>query len=559
MTPTSRPATRPTPPRRARPARDDPAGTAALRRAVAILALLGAVTGCALSTAASQTGRPDLPSVTARPPAGTTCPPTDAAGTARELRGLWIATVRNLDWPPRPGLSADRQRAAFRALLDAAARRHINAVFVQIRPTSDAFYPSPHEPWSQWLTGEQGRDPGYDPLKFMITEAHARGMQFHAWFNPYRVGDAADRDKLHPSHPARVHPDWVHRYGRHLWYDPGRPEVRDLAIKTVMDVVSKYDVDGVHFDDYFYPYPEPGQTFRDDATYKRYGSGFDDRGDWRRHNVNVLIRDLSGKIRAAKPWVRFGISPFGVWRNARTDPAGSRTTALQSYDDVYADTRTWMRERWVDYVAPQLYWHIGFRAADYRELARWWARLGARTKTEIYTGQAAYRVGEPQWRDPAELSRHVAIDREHASIRGQIYFSAKSLVGNARGFADHLTRHHYRTPTLPPVVPHRSGAPARPVATVSAAPADGGVQVRWRGTGAPAYAIYRLDGRADPCAAKGRHLVGVRRGTAGTGELTFTDRSARPGRDHTFVVTALNRYDHESAPGPAATVSVPKG
>jgi uncharacterized lipoprotein YddW (UPF0748 family) len=525
-------------------------------------ALLGVLAGCGGPITASEAQRRAL---TGRAQ-GAACPPPSADGPGRELRGIWVTTVRNIDWPPKPGLSPDKQRAAYRTLLDAAAKRNVNAVFVQVRPTADAFHPSPHEPWSRWLTGQQGRDPGYDPMRFMIDEAHARGMQFHAWFNPYRIGDAADRGTLHAEHPARKNPGWVRRYGRHLWYDPGLPQVRDLATRSVLDVVGKYDVDGVHFDDYFYPYPEPGRTFDDDDTYARYGRGAGSRADWRRDNVNSLVRDLSRRIHDDKPWVRFGISPFGVWRNARTDKAGSPTSALQSYDDIYADTRKWMTEGWVDYVAPQLYWQIGFGPAGYRELSEWWATLAARTKVQLYTGQAAYRVGEPQWKDPDELSRHVRIDRGHEAIRGQIYFSAKNYIGNTRGFTDRLVKDHYATPALVPALPGRA-APPRPVTAVEAA-ADGPkprVRLRWPASGAGWYAVYRLDGRAAACSVKAEHLVATRPGDlagGGTGkgkEHTFTDSSPRPGHTYTYVVTALDRHYVQSRPSGGATVTLPKG
>jgi uncharacterized lipoprotein YddW (UPF0748 family) len=361
-----------------------------------------------------------------------------------QVRGMWIATVKHIDWPHTHGVRS--QQAEFRRLLDAAKRMRLNAVYVQIRPTADAFYHSPYEPWSQWITGKQGRDPGYDVLGFMLREAHARGLEFHAWFNPYRVSRRPRLKALAPSNPARRHPDWVRHYAKQLWYDPGLPQVRDLVTKVVLDVVRKYDIDGVHFDDYFYPYPAGGRPFPDKATYKTYGKGLS-RAAWRRHNVDTLIQGLSRRIHETKPQVRFGVSPFGVWRNKSTDPAGSDTHALQSYDALYADTRTWVRRGWIDYITPQLYWPIGDRRADYRTLVDWWSRQVAGTSVQLTIGQAAYRVGTTKrWKRPDELSRHLTLNRRYPQVQGDVFFSATSVVADRRGWATRLRAAHYSSP-----------------------------------------------------------------------------------------------------------------
>lgn len=372
---------------------------------------------------------------------------------------MWIATVGNGDWPSRPGLPAAAQRAQFRRLLDVATALHLNTVYVQVRPSADAFYRSRYEPWSRYLTGRQGGDPGYDPLRFMVADAHARGLQLHAWFNPYRVSTAPERTHLAPANPARRHPDWVHRYGRSLWYDPGLPQVRELITSVVLDVVHRYDIDGVHFDDYFYPYPIHGENFPDQATYATYGRGFTRVADWRRHNVDTLVREVSARVHQAKPWVRFGVSPFGVWRNRSTDPAGSATHALQSYDAVYADSRTWVRRGWVDYVVPQLYWPIGYRPADYRTLVNWWARQVAGTPVQLVIGQAAYRVGHGgAWDDPGELPRHLRLDAQLPEVGGEAFFSATDLRQNPLGFATRLQREQFAQPApRRPGCTHRDG------------------------------------------------------------------------------------------------------
>ncbi|MQY08985.1 glycoside hydrolase family 10 protein [Actinomadura macrotermitis] len=473
-------------------------------------------------------------------------PPGDSK--ARQLRGMWIATVGGIDWPTDGARTPAQQQDAFRKRLDTAQALNLNAVFVQIRPNSDAFYPSPYEPWSQWITGTPGKDPGYDVLGFMLKEAHARNLEFHAWFNPYRVSRDADLGKLAPTSPARRHPDWVRKYGTGLWYDPGLPQVRDLVTKSVMDVIGKYDIDAVHFDDYFYPYPESGD-YPDQATYKAYGRGMD-KGDWRRANVDTLVRDLSRSIHQAKPWVRFGISPFGVWRNRSSDPAGSATKALQSYDDQYADTRKWIRQGWIDYVTPQLYWAIGDPRADYQTLAAWWSRQVAGTKVQLTIGQAGYRVGEDAtWRKPAELSRHLDLNTRHPEIRGDVFFSAADLAANRRGFAAKLRADHYGRPALPPAAPGGQAPPA--ARQVTAAPAAKGVKVTWQPSqGAASYAVYRADGRRPACApVDPATLVASVRGGG------IIDPTAAPGKTYTYYVTAVDRLHHESPPARAATVT----
>ncbi|MCW2944995.1 MAG: hypothetical protein JWR24_1712 [Actinoallomurus sp.] len=505
------------------------------RSVAAVTALVTAaviVAGCG--------GKNDSPSAAAGPPAAECGQSAVRAGPARQIRAMWIATVGNGDWPTKAGLPVAEQQAQYRHLLDVAKKLNFNTVYVQIRPTADAFYPSPYEPWSEYLTGKQGRDPGYDPLRFLVDEAHARGLEFHAWFNPYRVSTQPDRKRLAPGNPARRHPGWVHRYGDDLWYDPGLPEVRNLITQVVLDVVRKYDVDGVHLDDYFYPYPLPGKAFPDTATFKKYGSGFKDVADWRRHNVDVLVQGLHTQIHQAKQWVKFGISPFGVWRNRSTDPAGSDTHALQSYDDIYADSRAWVRNGWVDYVAPQLYWPMGSTAADYRTLVAWWAKQVAGTSVQLIIGQAAYQIGHGgAWNDPAELSRHLTLDSRYPAVAGDAFFSATDLVKDRKGFASRLLRDHYGRVAIVPASARPGGRP--PAAPTGLEAKDG--RLSWKGSGAAAYAIYRAPAKGPACMAPdGRFLLTVVNG----GAQQATDPTARPGRDYTYYVTALDRLHRES-------------
>ncbi len=389
------------------------------------------------------------------PDTGTAGGPGRGGGASGEMRGVWVATVTNRDWPSRPGLGARQQRAELLAHLDTAVRARLNTVMLQVRPTADALWPSPHEPWSQYLTGTQGTDPGWDPLGTAVAEAHARGLELHAWFNPYRVALHADPTRLAVSHPARRNPGWVIPYGGKLYYDPGLPEVRAFVREAMLDAVRRYPVDGVHFDDYFYPYPVAGQTFDDDAAYDRYGAAFPDRAAWRRDNVDRLVHETAEAIRTIRPGTRFGISPFGVWRNADVDARGSATRAgVQSYDDLHADTRKWARENWIDYICPQLYWNIGFAAADYAKLLTWWADVVRGSGTQLYAGEALYKAGDPAqpaaWRDPAELSRHLTLAKKYPEVRGHMFFAAREVTADPVGAMARVVADHYGRPARPP-------------------------------------------------------------------------------------------------------------
>ncbi|MFB7197554.1 glycoside hydrolase family 10 protein [Streptomyces sp. NPDC056240] len=378
-------------------------------------------------------------------------PAADGNGAGhRQLRGMWIATVANTDWPSAPDLSPEQQRQELCDLLDVAVERRLNAVMFQVRPTADALWPSPYEPWSQYLTGVQGRDPGWDPLGTAVHEAHRRGLELHAWFNPYRVSLTTDVTALTPTHPARLHPEWIVSFGGKLYYNPGLPEVRRFVQDAMLDAVRRYPIDAVHWDDYFYPYPVAGQTFQDDDAYARYGTGFPDRDAWRRNNTDLLVREMAERIKRIRPRTRFGISPFGVWRNAGTDPLGSATTAgVQTYDDLHADTRKWVQEEWIDYIVPQVYWNIGFSAADYGVLVPWWSNIVSGTSVQLYVGEALYKVGvagQPAaWQDQAELSRHLDFDTHYPQVRGNVYFSATQVAADPLGAMSRVVADHYPT------------------------------------------------------------------------------------------------------------------
>ncbi|WP_219467222.1 glycoside hydrolase family 10 protein, partial [Nonomuraea rhizosphaerae] len=467
----------------------------------------------------------------------------DARYPKRQLRGVWIATVRNIDWPSRTGLTAAKQQAEYVKILDAAVKRRFNAVFVQVRPASDALYKSSIEPWSQYLTGTAGKDPGWDPLPFLVDEAHKRGLEFHAWFNPYRAAYDASAAKLPAGHPARLHPDWTVKHGGRLYYNPGLPQVREHVTKVVTDVVKRYDIDGVHFDDYFYPYPGEGGKFNDDAAFTKYGKGMK-LADWRRDNVNKLVAEVDEAVHAAKSHVKFGISPFGIWRNKSNDPTGSNTSGMSGYDEIYGDARHWIKSGTVDYVMPQLYWSRGFKAADYKALVPWWANEVKGTGVDLYIGQALYRVGadsDKAWNKAGELSAHLTINREHPQVDGDVYFSAKQLLTNPLGAIDRVAKDHYSRPALLPLIKGRGGdAPAKPAGAKAA-----GTVVSWTASpDARAYAVYQVPKSGQDCqGTDSRSLVAV------VTSPTFTAKAAG-----TYLVTSLDRLQNESKP---VTVTVP--
>ena len=362
-----------------------------------------------------------------------------------EFRGVWIASVDNIDWPLKGMTNPDSQRIEFIRQLEMHKSNGMNAVIVQVRPAADAFYPSQLEPWSQWLTGVQGQPPSpyYDPLEFMIKETHKRGMEFHAWCNPYRADFKIGASSIAPSHVTKIHPEWFLDYGDKKYFDPASKEVQDFVVKVVTDIVHRYDVDAIHMDDYFYPYRIAGKEFPDDNSYKRSKSKLN-KDDWRRSNVDSIMKMLSIAIKKEKPWVQFGISPFSVWRNKDKDPRGSDSKAGQTnYDDLYADILLWLKEKWVDYVAPQLYLEIGHDKIDYAKMLEWWSKNSY--GRNLYIGLGIYRSGSnAAWRNPNELPNQIKLLRQYPNVQGGIYFSSKSFNNNPNGWSDSLRNNYYR-------------------------------------------------------------------------------------------------------------------
>ncbi|GAB3484555.1 glycoside hydrolase family 10 protein [Flexivirga lutea] len=479
--------------------------------------------------------------------------PTDPTMPKHELRAFWVSVVANIDWPSKQGLSAEQQQAELIAWLDLAVAQQHNVVVLQVRPTADALWPSPYEPWSAWLTGEQGKDPGYDPLGFAVREAHKRNLELHAWFNPFRVAMTEDPSTLIPSHPARQHPDWVLPYGGKLYYNPGEPVVRRFVEDAIMDAVEHYDIDAVHFDDYFYPYPAAGKVFHDEEQYAKYGNGMS-LDDWRRSNIDDLIVRLGRRIKKSKPLCQFGISPFAVWRNKATDPIGSDTTAgVETYDDLYADTRGWVKKGWIDYICPQIYWSIGFAPADYATLVDWWSDVVDRTPVHLYIGQATYKVNtngavDPHWLNPEELSSHLQLNASYPQVDGNIYFSAVPVRNDELGATTLLDEKWYSKPALLPVTPRlKRRAPARVDDLTRHADT-----LRWS-TGSrdtAHFAIYRIPLQHSHSHAKSRDLADARYLAAvipaDRRSNSWTDGDAGSGT-HVYVVSAVDRAGNESA------------
>ena len=364
------------------------------------------------------------------------------------FRGAWIATVANIDWPtPEAVGNTDLQQSEMIFLLDSLHSIGINAIIFQVRPTADALYRSEYEPVSHWLTGKQGswgEQTPYDPLQWTTEQAHARNMEVHVWLNPYRVNLAkTDTSTLAPDHIMRRHPDWFWEYNKQWYFNPGLEQTREWICTIVQDIVQRYDIQAIHMDDYFYPYPAGKQQLPDTKTFEQYPRGFDNIHDWRRNNVNLAIQAISETIRECKDSVEFGISPFGVWRNNNVDSTGSATRAgITNYDDLYADIRLWIKEGWIDYVLPQLYWEIGKKVADYEILAHWWANEVRGTRCKLYIGMAPYRLENASPKTPwgvgNEIKRQMDLNRTIPEITGECFYSTRPLLRNPRGVCDSI-------------------------------------------------------------------------------------------------------------------------
>ncbi len=495
---------------------------------------------------------------------------TNQTAPKREFRAVWVATVTNIDFPSRKGMSTAYQKAEWISLLDQHQRMGLNAVIVQIRPTGDAFYPSKLVPWSEYLTGKQGKPPypNYDPLKFMIEEAHKRNMEFHAWMNPYRLSMNLDKSQLASNHILKQHPDWCVEYGGRYYLNPALAQVRQHIGAVVGEVVKNYDVDAIHFDDYFYPYKQDGIDFPDQREYDRFGSKFPDIADWRRNNVDLLIAQLSKQIKALKPHVKFGISPFGVWRNKDVDPAGSDTRAGHtSYDDLYADILGWLEKGWIDYVAPQLYWSIGYAPADYEKLLNWW-RFRTHSR-HLYIGHGVYKVNDnfdTNWMEANQIPKQIRLSRQSVMSKGSIHFSSKPLLNNPLGVADSLSRYYYNHPTLIPEMAYLNiRQPKQPNLKKIKGSGQNSVELSWKykvkkKEPLPYYfVVYRVDGKRKPNSKDGKHILALTPFGKTHKKMLFEDLTTYDNRTYTYMVTAVNRQHSESSESKVITVRLRNG
>ncbi|WP_020527238.1 glycoside hydrolase family 10 protein [Flexithrix dorotheae] len=423
----------------------------------------------------------------------------------RELRGVWIATVLNIDWPENGDYNSKKQRSAFTKILDQHTDQGLNAVFVQIRPNANVFYKSKLEPWSEWLSGQQGKKPkpGYDPLKFMLEACRERGLEFHAWINPYRVLTNKNTKNIDKDNIIHKKPEWIVTHGNLKMLDPGIPEVQQYIVDIIEEILDRYEVDGIHFDDYFYPYPKKDEPFPDDETFAKYKESFTDKGDWRRNNVNNLIKNVYALINKKDPRVKFGVSPFGVWRNSASDSLGSKTTAgAPSYDSLYADTKVWLEKGWVDYMAPQIYWAKGFKPAAYDTLVNWWANID--TDRHIYIGQGVYKINnnyDSAWFKPNEIPDQIRYNRGFSDkIQGNIFYNSSSIRKNPNHVVDSLKQNLYSHRVLPPEMPWKPKELPNSPQQVTLKKSDAGNLVKWKKSSKTAkgikpfyYAVYKIE------------------------------------------------------------------
>lgn len=477
----------------------------------------------------------------------------------REFRGIWVATVENIDWPSKPGLSTDVQKQELLNMLDEHQKTGINAVMFQIRPTADALYGKSREPWSRYLTGKQGIAPipYYDPLEFAVTEAHKRGMELHAWCNPYRATNNLVDSTISINHITRVHPEWFFTYGNKKYFNPGLPEVREYIVGVIMDIVNNYDIDGVHFDDYFYPYPGK-KPLPDLASYALYGKDFPKIDDWRRNNVDILIENLSKSIHAEKKYMKFGISPFGIWRNKKDDPDGSETNGLSGYSALFADARNWLKQGWIDYVNPQVYFPFYYKAAPYEKLVDWWSSNSY--GKHVYIGQGVYRSMENRegWKDKSQLPKQVRYLRENNKVNGSVFFSSKSVTDNLAGFQDSLRNYFYKYPALVPQMSWLGDVwPYSPTGLMTSVK-NNQITLKWdapeKRPGSESvygYVVYRFEKDETVQTDNPKNIIKI---SFDNSALSFIDIHIESGKAYTYVVTALDRLKNESLPSLSVTV-----
>ena len=468
----------------------------------------------------------------------------DNKNPKREFRGAWIQAVNGQFL----GMGEQEMKGYLVTMLNNLKRANVNAIIFQVRVEGDALYRSSLEPWSRFLTGTQGKDPGWDPLQFMVTEAHARGMELHAWINPYRARTKSTR-KLDAKHQFSKYPERFIGYDTQLFFNPSLQENRDWICTIVKDIVSRYDVDGFHIDDYFYPYPVAGNQFNDDVFYKNDSRGIADKGDWRRDNVNRLIWQMHKTVRETKPWVKFGVSPFGIYRNMASSPAGSDTKGLQSYDDLYADVIHWINEGWVDYCIPQVYWEIGHTAADYETLVKWWAKHAA--NRPLYIGQdvnRTVRAADLKNSKSHQLPAKMKLQRSLPAIQGSCLWDAASAANNVGQYRTVLEQYYHKNPALMPqykFIDKKAPKKVRGIKRITTAGNDVLVWITPNKDNTKAldkvvnYVVYRFAQGEKVKLESSSNIVAI------TPNTYYHLPKGESGK-YTYVVTALDRLQNES-------------
>ncbi len=468
----------------------------------------------------------------------------------RELRSAWITTFTNLDWPSSKGLTSLQQKKEFSQIVSDFKKNSINAVICQVRASSDAFYKSKLSPWSEWLTGQQGEAPdgNFDPLKFMVKECHKRNMEFHAWFNPFRAVSHVKFSSIAEDHITKKKPEWFFKYGNTLYYNPGIPEVRKYICDVVKEVVQNYDIDGVHFDDYFYPYTIKGEKIPDENEFKLYSRGCIDIENWRRDNINLLIQEVAKIIKKEKEHVKFGVSPLAIWRNQKQDPEGSFTNSGQSsYDNLYCDTKLWIEESWVDYMAPQLYWSTSNEFANYNHLINWW------TKNEynrhLYVGHAIYKLDKKNRHSfgTDELIKQVTIGRQKGKVDGNIYFRAKAFINNHQNFQETIGESIYKYPALIPAMTWIDSIPPSEPTKLKAKRNENKVFLKWKSPNykykndsAAYYVVYRFEEGEDISTKFSNKILSIQKNNE------FIDSTAIKNTYYQYAVTSVDRLHNES-------------
>ena len=471
----------------------------------------------------------------------------------REFRGAWIATVANIDWPSSKFSSSEDQIKELKETFDKLKEAGINAVIFQVRTECDALYNSSFEPWSYWLTGEQGKppEPFFDPLQLAVDEAHKRGMELHAWFNPYRAVKNVDDYKVSELHVLIVHPEWILTFDKYKMLDPGIPEVKEYIATIIEEVIKNYDVDGIHFDDYFYPY-SPKVSNEDSITFIKYGSGFTNVDDWRRWNINSMVANVHEKIRQIKPYIKFGISPFGIVENKF---AG--TNGFNSYSILYCDPLTWIKDKTVDYVTPQIYWEISHKLADYAVLLPWWSSIVE--DRHLYVGHFSSRFTSERYEGAkSEMGDQLRMNREYPNVGGSVFFSAKSVTNNYSGFADTLRNKFYKYPALVPLMNWKDNIQPYAPKSFSVEKRERYYKLNWKqpdlavdGDSAKYFVIYMAYSNGDVDLNDPKNILTIVDGNVT--ELIHIPEFEYEGQI-TFTISSLDKIQNESIENPIVII-----